>query len=142
MWRVEYKNKVSNQTQQKRVAVITNRRRFYAEKKAAMQQPPQPIVQRQEDLYLQPEQSAESKSPETSGAARRKALQRARAALPVSPRKFLRTVKDLFDKASPRIKRIFREASGNADIGRKVKKYLTLIKNKKSTAAVTAKRIC
>lgn len=108
-WREEKRRQAEKMHWKTREKKNERRRQLYQEKKEAARQKNSKAVQCEAStssigqLTVTVPTSFEERSPE----AQRKALQRARSALPKSPRKFVSTVASLIQKASPKKKQLF-----------------------------------
>lgn len=87
-WREQKRRQQEKMTAQKRRRINEQRRQRNYEKKVASQ------VKIEKSVSSHQEPSEPNPSPVTTPAAKRQALARARAAMPLSPRKFVQTVTD------------------------------------------------
>lgn len=144
-WREEKKRQAEKMTSQKRRRVNERRRQRYQEKKMLELLAKDSVdVNTASKENIGNDQAPSASNDQVSPAARRKALSRAKAALPKSPRKYVRVVQDLQNKASPRKKALFQAAHASpesARIGEAVKKQLSLLKRTRSVQGNTARRI-
>lgn len=142
-WREEKRQQAAKLTPQKRRRICEKRRAKYQENKSASSK--QPSVSASNDALPNASSQVCTPSQVSTPAAQRKALSRAKAALPKSPTKFARVLVGLQKNASPRKKAALQslgmESPHLAQLGMQVEKMVAQLKKSRSKSSNHARQV-